>query len=97
MSHPVRVIDVQATEAQFKEMLDDAFKDRPHDVDGDTIRLGGSGKPVHITLHEQPNRRLGSLDLPMEQVRFEFPDQSEEEADAFMEDYREHTMRTGGG
>ena len=95
MSHPTRVIDVQATEKAFREMLSGAFDDRPTEVDGDTIRLGGD-RPVHVTLHDQPTRHLGSLDLPMEKVRFEFPDQSEEEADAFMETYRERTMRTGG-
>jgi len=97
MSHPVRVIDVQATEEQFKDMLSGAFEDRPQEVDGRGIRLGGAGRAVHITLHEQPHRELGALDLPMEQVRFEFPDQSEEDADAFMDTYRERTMRTGGG
>ena len=96
MSHPVRVIDVQATEEQFKDMLSGAFEDRPYEIDGNEIRLGGAGKPVHITLHDQPDRVLGSLDLPMEEVRFEFPDQSEEDADAFMATYRERTMRTGG-
>jgi len=97
MSDPVRVIDVQAKEEAFRKMLTDAFEDRPQEVEGNTIRLGGEGKPVHVSFHEQPERHLGSLDLPMEKVRFEFPDQSEEDADAFMETYRERTMRTGGG
>ena len=95
MSHPTRVIEVQATEEKFVEMLKDAFGDRGYDSEGGTIRLDGD-KPVRISFHEQPERHIGSLDLPMEKVRFEFPDQSEEEADAFMETYREHTMRTGG-
>ena len=95
MAHPERIIEVQATEQKLKELLASAFEDRPYESDGNEIRLGGD-KPVHITLHDQPNRELGSLDLPMEKVRFEFPDQSEEEADAFMETYREHAMRPGG-
>ena len=95
MSHPERIIEVQATEAELKELLSSAFEDRPYEVQGNEIRLGGD-KPVHITLHDQPDRELGSLELPMEKVRFEFPDQSEEEADAFMETYRTHAMRPGG-
>lgn len=95
MTHPVRVVEVQTTEEKFKALLGDAFADRPQEVDEDEIRLGGE-KPVRITLHEQPDRKLGSLELPMEKVRFEFPEQSEEEADAFMETYRTHAMRPGG-
>ena len=95
MADPERVIEVQATEEKFKELLTSAFEDRPHEIDGNEIRLGGD-KEVIITLHEQPDRQLGSLDLPMEKVRFSFPGQSEEEADAFMETYRTHAMRPGG-
>ena len=95
MSHPERIIEVQGTEKKFRELLTSAFEDRVQEVDGNEIRLGGD-KPVHITLHDQPDRQLGSLELPMEKLRFEFPDQSEEEADAFMAVYREHAMRPGG-
>ena len=95
MSDPTRIIEVQGTEEKFRELLTSAFEDRPHEVDGNEIRLGGD-KPVRITLHEQPDRQLGSLELPMEKVRFEFPDQSEEEADEFMALYRTHAMRPGG-
>ena len=97
MATPERVIEVQMKEDRFRELLDSTFEDRPHTVDGDRITIGGDRhKAVHVTLHEQPERHLGSLDLPMEKVRFEFPDHSEEEADAFMETYREHAMRPGG-
>ena len=95
MSDPERIIEVQATEAKLKRLLLSAFEDRPCETHGNEIRLGGD-KPVHITLHDQPDRELGSLELPMEKVRFAFPEQSEEEADAFMETYRTHAMRPGG-
>ena len=95
MSPPERIIEVQGTEEKFRDLLTEAFADRPQEVEGNEIRLGGD-KPVRITLHDQPDRHLGSLDLPMEKVRFEFPDQSEADADAFMETYREHAMRPGG-
>ncbi len=96
MATSVRVIDVQITERHMKELLESAFSDMPHETDGDTMHLKGDGKSVRIELHEQPHRHLGSLDLPMEQVRFEFDGYSESEADEFMEHYRTAAMRTGG-
>ena len=93
---PVRVIEVQMTEEHFKDMLTSAFSDTPHEVDGDVIRIRDGERNVRVELHEQPNRQLGSLDLPMEQVRFEFDGYSEEQADDFMERYRTAAMRTGG-
>lgn len=96
MATPVRVIDVQITERRMKELLESAFADMPHEIDGDTMHLRAGSKSVRIDLHEQPDRHLGSLELPMEQVRFEFDGHSESEADEFMERYRTAAMRTGG-
>ena len=93
---PVRVIDVQMTEQHFKDMLTDAFSDSVQKVEGDTIHLEEGTRNVRVELHEQPNRQLGSLDLPMERVRFEFDGHTEAEADDFMERYRTASMRTGG-
>ena len=93
---PVRVIDVQITEQHFKDMLTDAFSDSVQKVEGNTIHLEEGSRNVRVELHEQPNRQLGSLDLPMERVRFEFDGYSEDEADDFMERYRTASMRTGG-
>ena len=93
---PVRVIDVQITEPHMKELLDSAFSDTPHRVEGDAMLVEEGDKRVRIELHDQPDRHLGSLDLPMEQVRFEFDGYSEAEADDFMERYRTAAMRTGG-
>ena len=92
-----RVIDVQATEDAFKRMLESAFPDRPTSIDGDSMRIGEGDDAVRVQLHDQPDRQLGSLELPMERVRFLFDGQSEADADAFMEEYRTATMRTGGG
>jgi len=91
-----RVIDVQATEERFRTMLADAFPDRELDGDGRVIRIGGEGTSVSVHLQERPDLHRGSLELPMERVEFVFDDASEAEADAFMESYREATMRTGG-
>lgn len=97
MANPERVIEVQMEEDRFRELLTSIFDDRTHSVEGDKIRIGGEQyKTVEVTLHQQPERHLGSLELPMEKIRFEFIDQSEEEADAFMETYREHAMRPAG-
>ena len=93
---PVRVIDVQITERHMKELLETAFSDTRHEMDGDTMILHEGGRSVRIELHEQPDRHLGSLELPMEQVRFEFDGYSEAQADDFMERYRTAAMRTGG-
>jgi len=91
-----RVIDVQATEGRFRTMLVDAFPDRAMTVEGRVIHIGGEGTSVRVRLHDRPDLHPGSLDLPMERVEFVFDDASEAEADAFMESYREATMRTGG-
>ena len=93
---PVRVIDAQITERHFKELLTDAFSGSVQKVEDNAIHLSEGSKSVRVELHEQPDRQLGSLDLPMERIRFEFDGYSEAEADDFMERYRTAAMRTGG-
>ncbi len=54
-------------------------------------------RTINITIHDKPIKTLGSLKLPMEEIRFDFDGFTEQDADLFMTNYREHNLRCGGG
>jgi len=94
---PTRTIQTQCTHARFMQTLPEACGGRPYEIIENYVTVHDGDKRVKITIHDEPIRHLGSLDLPMESARFEFEGYDEAGADAFMERYREHTLRAGGG
>jgi len=92
-----RILEMQCTHARFLEMLPKAIEHRPFELVDDRVTVHDGDRCVTLIVHDEPVRRLGSLDLPMESVVFQFPDHSDAEADAFMSSFREHTLRAGGG
>jgi len=54
-------------------------------------------RTVNITVYDEPIRKLGSLELPMEKISFEFDGYSQDDANEFMETYQLHSLRCGGG
>lgn len=90
--------EVAITRDEFLRQLPDAIDGRQFNVDGDTITVDDDGsKQVIITLTEQETVQQGELELPRQQVDFEFKNFSDEEARMFMQTYDDHKMRVGGG
>jgi len=95
--NPTRELETQCTHAEFFRNLPSAVENRPFEVIGNRVVVYDKDNTVNITVNEEPLRHLGSLDLPMQKLAFEFSGYSDEAADAFMENYQVHQMRCGGG
>lgn len=94
---PIRTIETQCTHAQFMAALPSACGGLPYEIIDNQVIVHDNDKQVRITINDRPIRHLGSLDLPMEKAEFVFDRYSEQQADAFMSYYRQHTFRAGGG
>jgi len=96
--NPTRTIQTQCSHARFMQMLPEACDQRPYEITDNVVTVyTDSHRRVRIHVHDEPIRHLGSLDLPMESARFEFDGFDEAQADVFMERFRAHTLRAGGG
>ena len=95
--NPIRSLETQCTHAEFMSMLPRACGNRPFEIIDNQVIVHDKDKQIRITVHDQPIRHLGSLDLPMESIEFVFDSYTEEQADRFMSEYRKHTFRSGGG
>jgi len=93
----VRNIETQCTHAEFFRNLPQAVNNRPFEVIDNRVVVYTDDGTVNITLSDKPVRKLGSLELPMENVTFEFDGFSSDTADEFMDTYRKHNLRCGGG
>lgn len=94
---PKRSLETQCTHAEFMSSLPKACGNRPYEVIDNQVIVHDKNRQIRIKVHDQPIRHLGSLDLPMETIEFEFDSYTEEQADQFMREYRQHTFRVGGG
>ena len=65
-------------------------------ISDDQVVIPDGDNRVTITLIEEEVKHLGSLDLPMQQVAFEFAGYSEQEMEQFMKTFDERTLRAGG-
>lgn len=92
-----RQIETQCTHAEFFRNLPIAISNRPFEVIGNRVVVYDKDRQIDITVSDEPIKKLGSLELPMEKIVFEFSGYSDGEADNFMETYRKHAMRCGGG
>lgn len=93
--NPVRELEMQCTHAEFLRELALASGKRPFEIIGDSVIVHDNGREIHIRIRDEPIRHLGSLDLPMEDIKLTFIDYTEEEADHFMKDFETHVMRVG--
>lgn len=93
-----RQIETQCSHAVFMEILPKALGNKPYEISGNKVVVfDDGGKLVKITISEQPIKELGSLELPMESAEFKFENYTDDEVDSFMNTYRQHSMRCGGG
>ena len=95
--NPVRKLDMECTHAEFLRELPLACASRPYEIIGERVIVHDNGREIQIKVRDEPIRHLGSLNLPMEEITLKFIDYTEQEADAFMEEFLSHIMRGGGG
>jgi len=94
--NPVRKIEMQCTHAEFLRELPFACGKRPYEIIGERVIVHEKEREIQIQIRDEPIRRLGSLDLPMEEISFKFIDYTEDEANRFMDEFKTHTLRMGG-
>ncbi len=67
-----------------------------YEVHGNEVIVRDHGRRLVIELVYEGDRHLGSLDLPMMQLNYEFLGYTKEEMEAFMKHLAHHMMREGG-
>jgi hypothetical protein len=87
---------MQLQREEFLRELPRAVGNLEHQVAGNKVTVKDGDRRVEITLTDEGERHLGSLNLPMERIDFEFIGYTQEEIDAFMERFDQHTLREGG-
>jgi hypothetical protein len=88
--------EMQLKREEFLRELPKAIGYLEHQVSGNRVTVKDGDRRVEIALTDEGERHLGSLDLPMERIDFEFIGYTQEEIDAFMERFDQHTLRAGG-
>ena len=104
--HPLRVAepagDIQfrkqmsITRKEFLRNLAVALNGRPYQVERNEVIVPDTGRSIAITLCEQQEQRIGSLQLPRMLVKFVFSGYSDDEAKKLMEHIDIHFQRGGG-
>ncbi len=88
--NPVRQLEMQCSHAEFLKELPSACDFRPYEIIGHRVIVHDGDKEIQISIHDEPIRHLGSLNLPMEEITFRFVDYTEDEAEKFMEKFHHH-------
>jgi len=88
--------EVNITRKEFLRQLPDAIGNLKFDVEGNQVIVKDGDKRVCITVKDEGTGSMGALDTPMKAISFAFDGYSEEEIEAFMDNYDENTMRFGG-
>lgn len=104
--HPLRVAEptegiqfrkqMGITRKEFLRNLAVALSGRPYRVEHNEIIVSDAGRRITITLREQQEQRLGSLQLPRMLVEFIFSGYSNSEAETLMTHINIHFQRGGG-
>lgn len=104
--HPLRVAEpvgdirfrkqMGVTRKEFLRNLAVALSGRPYRVEHNEIIVSDAGRRIAITLREQQEQRLGSLQLPRMLVEFIFSGYSNSEAETLMTHINIHFQRGGG-
>ena len=104
--HPSRVAepagDIQfrkqmsITRKEFLRNLAVALSGRPYRVERNEIIVPDTGRRITITLCEQQEQRIGSLQLPRMFAEFTFSGYSDSEAESLMKHIDIHFQRGGG-
>ena len=85
------------TRAEFMRLLPQATDTyAPLPSDNSCIRIADQGRPISISLQEEPDAAIASLRLPRLRVRIEFPDDAAALQQSFMWRF-DRTFQRGGG
>jgi hypothetical protein len=84
------------TRKEFLRNLAVALSGRPYRVEHNEIIVSDAGRRIAITLREQQEQRIGSLQLPRTLVEFIFSGYSNSEAETLMTHINIHFQRGGG-
>lgn len=88
--------EMQTTLREYLRELPDAIGHLDYEVSGNQIFIRDKGRRLIIDLNYEGIRHLGSLDLPMTKVDYEFIGYTQKEMDTFMEHLQRHILRFGG-
>jgi hypothetical protein len=81
---------------EFFRTLPFVVMDRPFQIEGDTISIGWSGGSVILRLGGNHGRKLGSLNVPVMRVEFEFFGLTPSDREAFLVHFDLNYQRGGG-
>lgn len=95
--HPKHTMEMQCTHSEFLRELPQACGGRPFEIVDEHVIVHDGDRQIRIAIHDEPVRHLGSLNLPMERIEMSFEGYTDAEADAFLDEFREHILRCGGG
>jgi len=84
------------THRDFFRTFPAVAKDVSWTMDGDTVVMAEKSRRLSIHMGSEGQRRIAGLTLPTVDLRFEFQDYDEEEADSFMARF-DLAFRRGGG
>lgn len=88
--------EMQGTLKECMRELSHALGHCNYEVHGDEVIVRDHGRRLAIELIYEGDRHLGSLNLPMTQLNYEFIGYTQEEMQAFMKNLAQHMMREGG-
>jgi hypothetical protein len=88
--------EMGVTRKEFLRNLAGALSGRPYLVEHNEIIVSDAGRRIAITLREQQEQRIGSLQLPRTLVEFIFSGYSNSEAETLMTHIDIHFQRGGG-
>ena len=88
--------EMQLKREVFLRELPQAIGYLEHEISDNKVTVKDGDRRVEIALTDEGERHLGSLDLPMERIDFEFIGYTQKEVDAFMERFDQQTLREGG-
>jgi len=104
--HPLRVAEpagtiqfrkqMGITRKEFLRNLAVALSERPYRVERNEVIIADAGRRITITLCEQQEQHMGSLQLPRMLVEFIFSGYNESEAATLMKHIDIHLQRGGG-
>ncbi len=84
------------TRKEFLRTLAAALPATRYSVEEDRISIREAERRITIKLHQQAQRRIGSLQLPSMLVEFSFSGYAQAEAENFMRHIDIHFRRGGG-
>ena len=88
--------EMGCTRDEFLRWLPGAARHAPVVMTGDVWRILSDHGAVEIRIAEMPPRRIGSIVLPVLDVRFRFPGIDASARKAFLDYFDQYTRRGGG-